>query len=111
MRKVMLVLLAATTLATSPLFAQRRGSKTIVPDLDESSRKGEMARLAEERAEAKFDQADEDKDGAISSDEAVKHQKFIAENFERYDKDHDGKLSWDEFVGHDRWKRKTKTAE
>lgn len=109
MKHSALILALAATLVAAPVFAQR--SKTIVPELDEKSRKGDMARLAEERAEAKFDEADEDKDGFISKEEAAKHQKFIAENFPRYDKNGDGKLSWEEFVGHDRWKRKPKAAQ
>lgn len=112
MKNAVVLLLAAASLAASPVLAQRsERPKTIVPDLEEKSRKGEMARLAEERAEAKFDKADEDKDGFVSKDEAAKHENYIAENFERYDKSRDGKLSWEEFVGHDRWKRKPRPAQ
>ncbi len=95
-------------LACLPALAQRQ--KTTVPELDDDSRKGEMARLAEKKAEERFDAADENRDGGISKDEAGRHEKFIAENFARYDKNADGKLTWEEFVGHDRWKRQAKPA-
>ncbi|CAB1368265.1 exported protein of unknown function [Denitratisoma oestradiolicum] len=79
--------------------------KTIVPTLDEEGRRGEMARLAKEKAQAKFDAADEDKDGKLSRDEVTKAFTYMAENFDKLDADKDGFLSWEEYVGHNRWPR------
>lgn len=86
-----------------PLHAQSQ--KSIAPDIDEASRKGEMARLAQKKSNDKFEAADEDKNGVLSRAEVAKHFPFFDQNFERYDKNKDGVLSWKEFVGHDKWKR------
>lgn len=92
------VLLSLAALAGSA-FAQ----STIVPKLDNESRKGEMARLAKDKAVSKFDGADADKDGKLSREELAPVAQYMSENFERYDKDKDGFLSWEEYVGHNRW--------
>ena len=76
-----------------------------VPHAGEASRKGDMARLAQQKSEERFDAADEDKDGQLSRAEVAKHLPYFDANFERYDKNRDGLLSWDEFVGHGQWKR------
>jgi Ca2+-binding EF-hand superfamily protein len=82
--------------------------KSTVPDLDETSRKGDMARLAQKQSNDKFEAADEDKDGVLSRAEVTKNFPYIDQNFDRYDKNKDGVLSWDEYVGHDKWKRPAK---
>lgn len=78
-------------------------SQTMVPKLDQEGRKGDMARLAKEQAVAKFDAADENKDGKLSREEVAKTHPYIAENFEKRDLDKDGFISWEEYVGHNRW--------
>ena len=70
-----------------------------------TSRKAEMARLAQRNSEERFDAADEDKNGVLSRTEVASHFPFFDQNFDRYDKDKSGTLSWDEFVGHSQWKR------
>lgn len=94
-------LIALCSLAA--LAGSAMAQKTIVPKLDQEGRKGEMARLAKEKAVEKFDAADTDKDGKLSRAELEAAAPFMAENFQRYDKDTDGSLSWEEYVGHDRW--------
>lgn len=95
-----LVLLCAFT---APPAAAR--DESVIPKLDQEGRKGEVARMAQQKASEHFDAGDEDKDGFISKDEAGRHFSYIAGNFERYDKNRDGKLSWEEFIGHKKWKR------
>lgn len=85
--------------------AHGQGAKSITPDLDEASRKGEMARLAQKASNDKFEAADEDRDELLSRAEVTKHFPYFDQNFERFDKNKDGVLSWEEFVGHDKWKR------
>ncbi|WP_136418067.1 MULTISPECIES: EF-hand domain-containing protein [Oxalobacteraceae] len=80
-------------------------AQSIVPDLDQSGRKGDMARLAYKQAVGEFDAADTDKDGKLTRDEVAKVAPFKADNFSRYDKNKDGFLSWEEFVGHNKWKK------
>lgn len=89
--------------AAGLLLAQTATAQTIIPKLDQEGRKGDVARIAKEKAEAKFNAADLDKDGKLSREEVAKSFPFIAENFDKYDKDRDGSLSWDEYVGHNRW--------
>lgn len=105
-RLLICVLALAGALAALPAAAQRQ--KSGVPDLNEDNHKGEMARMAQKKAEERFDTADADKDGVLSRAEVAKHLPFIDQNFERYDKNKDGALSWEEFVGHDKWKREAK---
>lgn len=82
-----------------------QSQKSMTPSLDETSRKGDMARLAQKSSNDKFDAADENQDGVLSRAEVAKNFPFFDQNFERYDKNKDGNLSWEEFVGHDKWKR------
>lgn len=91
---VLLFLLAASSFALS---------QTMVPKLDQEGRKGDMARLAKDKAVERFDALDADKDGRLSRDEAAQGATYMAENFERLDKNKDGFLSWEEYVGHNRW--------
>lgn len=81
-------------------------AQTVVPKLDQDGRKGDMARLAHKQAIEKFDGADADKDGKLSPDEAAKALPYLSANFARHDKDKDGFLTWEEFVGHNRWEKK-----
>lgn len=80
-------------------------AQTIVPKLDQDGRKGDMARMAHKQAQEKFDGADANKDGKLSPEETAKNLPYVAENFGKYDKDKDGALSWEEYVGHNRWKK------
>lgn len=104
--KKLLAAFVVCHLAGASVYAQ--GQQSRIPSLDETSRKGDMARLAEKSAEAKFDAADEDKDGVLSRAELAKHMPYFDQKFDRFDKNKDGVLSWDEFVGHDKWKREPK---
>lgn len=103
-RAIPLLVLAACLVLPLTAAAQR-GQKSIVPELDEENRRGEIARIAEKKAEAKFDAADVNKDNRLSQEELAGPSPYIAENFKQYDKDGDGFLSWEEYVGHNRWKR------
>jgi len=76
---------------------------TVVPTLDQAGRKGDMARVAKEKAVARFDAADIDKDGKLSRAEVEKAFPYLAQNFDKTDADKDGYLSWEEFVGHHHW--------
>lgn len=97
MHRIPLLLL---TLAVGLGAAQ---AQTVVPKLDQQGRKGDVARGVKEKTAAKFDTADENKDGKLSRDEVAKHFRYLAENFDQRDADKDGFFSWEEFVGHDRW--------
>ena len=104
--KAIFFALLACALTLNPAAAQNQ--KTGVPSLDEQSRKGDMARLAQKKVNDDFNTADEDNSSDLSRPEVAKHFPFRDQNFERYDKNKDSKLSWEEFVGHDRWKREPK---
>lgn len=93
---LLFVLLAAANFAHA---------QTVVPKLDQDGRKGDMARLAHKQAQDKFNTADANKDERISKEEAAASLPYVAEHFDRYDKDKDGLLTWEEFVGHNRWKK------
>lgn len=79
--------------------------KSTIPEPGETSRKGDMARLAQQKSEERFDAADDNKDGQLSRAEVARHLPFFDANFARYDKNSDGFLSWNEFVGHAQWSR------
>lgn len=73
--------------------------KSIIPDLEDGSRKGEVARLEQQKKKDSFTVADEDKNGVLSRDEVAKNFPYFDQNFERYDLNKDGVLSWTEFGG------------
>lgn len=106
-RRLRPLVLFACLLLPLAAFAQR-GQKSVIPELDEDSRRGEIARIAQQKAEAKFDAADGNKDDKLAPEEVAGPSPYIAENFKQYDKDSDGFLSWEEYVGHNRWKRQPK---
>lgn len=84
-------------------------AQTIIPTLDAQGRKGDMARMAQEKAAARFDGADKNKDGKLSKEE-TEELPYIQAKFDAMDKDKDGFLTWEEFVGHDRWKKEPAPA-
>ena len=94
MRLAMILALAFPALA---------GAQTIVPELDQTGRPGEIARMVFEKSSRQFASADANGDGRLSAEEVATVSPFKANSFARFDKDADGFLSWQEFVGHDRW--------
>lgn len=78
--------------------------KTLVPKLDEESRRGDIARINAEKARNRFSGLDADKDDRLARAEVAENP-YLTENFEKLDKDKDGFLTWEEFVGHNRWPR------
>lgn len=79
-------------------------AQTIVPKLDQQGRKGDVAREAKEKAEARFKAADTNGDDKLSREE-VADRAYLAERFDELDKNKDGFLNWEEYVGHNRWPR------
>lgn len=98
-------------LSTLPAWAADAPAKkpetveTVVPALDQSGRKGDIARLAKEKAQARFDASDADKDGKLSRDEVTRELSYMSQNFDKLDADKDGLLNWEEYVGHTRWSK------
>lgn len=80
-------------------------AQTMVPKLDQEGRKGDVARLAKQKAQERFLAIDKDNDGRISRTEAEMNAPYLAEKFKERDVNADGTLSWEEFVGHNRWER------
>jgi len=80
-------------------------AQTMVPKLDQEGRKGDVARLARQKAQERFNAADMDKDGRLSQQEASKDSPYLAEKFAERDTNRDGYLSWEEYVGHNRWEK------
>ncbi|MBS1157690.1 MAG: EF-hand protein [Proteobacteria bacterium] len=80
-------------------------AQTMVPKLDVDGRRGDIARLAKQRAQEKFNAADTDQDGKLSRREVDSSFPYLADKFAAHDKDGDGFLSWEEYLGHDRWPR------
>lgn len=103
-RTTIVLACAVLALSSAPSLAQR--TKTIVPDLNAEGKPGEIARAQFKKAVEKFDRADEDKDGRISKEEADKHfGEYEKAAFADKDTNKDGKLSWEEYLGHDKWKK------
>lgn len=84
-------------------IAETSVETTMVPTLDQRGHRGDIARLAKEKAMKKFDDADQNKDSKLSKEEVSKSSSYMAQNFDKLDLDKDGFLSWEEFVGHNRW--------
>lgn len=101
----LLAALSAQAQTQTPAQAPAVPPNSTMPQPGEASRKGDMARLAQQKSEERFDAADENKDGQLSRAEVAKHLPYFDTNFDRYDKNRDGMLSWEEFVGHGQWKR------
>lgn len=78
-------------------------AQTIVPRLDETGSRGDVARKMKAKSAALFDAADANKDGKLSKPEAATISDYYANSFEKRDTNKDGFLSWEEFVGHNRW--------
>jgi EF hand len=100
-------LLAATgiTLAAPPVQAQR-GVKSVVPDLNAEGKPGEMARAQFKKTLEKFDRVDENRNGSIEKAEADKGMgEYEKATFDEKDLNKDGRLSWEEYLGHDKWKK------
>lgn len=100
MKKFALRSLTVGTLLVSAAYAQ-----TMVPKLDQEGRRGDVARLAKQRAQERFAAADKNGDGKLSRDEVAQESPYLADKFDERDLNHDGVLSWEEFVGHNRWER------
>lgn len=97
--------LAAASLCALLLGAAcSAAAQTLIPSLERQDHVGDLGRAAREKAVARFDGADADKDGRLSKAE-VERLTYVAENFDRLDANRDGYLSWQEFIGHDRWKK------
>ena len=97
--------LHAAALATLCALAGSAAAQSVVPKADAPGHKGDMARLAQEKAKAKFTAIDENKDDKLSREEVAKQFRYLAENFDKHDANKDGFLSWEEYVGHNRWPR------
>jgi hypothetical protein len=88
------------------IAATATAETTMVPTLDQEGRRGDIARLAKEKAMAKFDGADANKDGKLSKEEVANAFPYMSQNFDKLDTDKDGFLSWEEYIGHNRWPKK-----
>lgn len=86
-------------------FCQLAPAQTMVPKLDHEGRKGDVARLAKQKAVDRFNVIDKNKDGRLSPDELAQEAPYLAEKFPERDINRDGYLSWEEYVGHNRWER------
>lgn len=80
-------------------------AQTMVPKLDQEGRKGDVARLARQKAVDRFTATDKDKDGRLSKEELSQDFPYLAEKFPERDINRDGFLSWEEYVGHNRWEK------
>jgi EF hand len=78
-------------------------AQTIVPRLDETGSRGDIARKMKAKSAVQFDAADANKDGKLSKAELATVSDYYVSNFEKLDTNKDGFLSWEEFVGHSRW--------
>ena len=77
--------------------------KSIIPDISESSHRGDIARKMLARSSSQFLKADSNRDYQISVEEAKQHFPHVSKDFARYDKNTDGNLSWQELLGHNEW--------
>lgn len=95
----------ALCVVAGALLASTAAAQTMVPKLDQDGRRGDVARLAKQRAQERFAAADKNGDGKLSRDEVAEGSPYLADKFDERDLNHDGFLSWEEFVGHNRWER------
>lgn len=84
-------------------IATGAAAQSVVPKLDAGGTAGEIARKMKQKSADRFDAADFDKDGRLSKPEATAISDYWAANFDKRDLNRDGFLSWEEFVGHNRW--------
>lgn len=99
----MKTLICATVLGLLTSFAAyAQEAKSVIPDFNEVSRKGDMVRLEQQKKKERFTAADEDGNGTLSHAELARHFPYIELNFPRYDLNKDGVLSWAEFSGRDK---------
>jgi Ca2+-binding EF-hand superfamily protein len=80
-------------------------AQTMVPKLDQDGRKGDVARLAKQKAAERFAILDKDRDGKLSRPEVEQDSAYLTERFPQRDLNSDGYLDWEEFVGHKRWEK------
>lgn len=80
-------------------------AQTMVPKLDQEGRKGDVARIAKQKAQERFTAIDKDGDGRLSRAEVEVGSPYLAEKFPERDLNNDGYLSWEEYLGHNRWSR------
>lgn len=97
-RRIALAFLCCSVLTSA-------SAQTMVPKLDQEGRKGDVARLARQKALDRFNAADKDKDGRLSQSEVALDSPYLADKFAERDLDRDGFLSWQEYVGHNRWEK------
>lgn len=97
--------IALSCLTAGALLVPTAHAQTMVPKLDQDGRRGDVARLAKQRAQERFAAIDKDGDGKLSREEVEKESAYLGEKFPERDLNHDGVLSWEEFVGHNRWER------
>lgn len=104
MRRISVFVMTSVMMGAFFSFAQ---AQTIVPNLDETGARGDIARKMKDKSVAEFDAADTDKDGKLSREEVDKAKtlNYFSANFDKHDRNKDGFLDWNEFVGHDRWKK------
>ena len=76
---------------------------SIVPDINEKGRRGEIARKMLAKSTDLFLKADMNQDNLISVEEAEQHLPHVSKDFSRYDKNKDNGISWQELLGHDKW--------
>lgn len=97
--------IALSSLVIGILLVPSAYGQTMVPKLDQEGRRGDVARLAKQRAQERFAAIDKNGDGKLSREELEQESAYLAEKFPERDLNHDGFLSWEEFVGHNRWER------
>lgn len=95
----------ATLLFCGAAFSGASAAQTMVPKLDHEGRKGDVARLAKQKAQDRFTALDKDSDGRLSRSEVEPDSHYLAEKFPERDIDRDGFLNWEEYVGHNRWNK------
>lgn len=96
-----LLLISQTSMVA--FAAQGQTENSIIPGINETGVRGDMARRMMAKSEYKFLKADMNHNYLISVEEAGQHLMHISNNFSRYDKNKDGSISWHELLGHDKW--------